>query len=183
MKKYKVIYADPPWKYQQKNLQGTAEKHYPTMSIDELCGLPIEQLADKDCALFMWATFPMLSEALQLIKAWGFKYKTVAFVWVKQNKKSPTWFYGMGFWTRSNAEICLFAKRGKPKRNSAAVHQLIISPVEQHSKKPDETRNRIVELMGDVPRIELFARQETPGWDVWGNEVPNSVELQEMEVK
>ena len=95
MKKYKVIYADPPWRYEQKNLSGSAEKHYSTMSIDELCALPIEQLADKDCILFLWATFPMLTEALQLIKAWGFKYKTVAFVWVKKNKKSPTWFYGM----------------------------------------------------------------------------------------
>lgn len=183
MKKYKVIYADPPWRYEQKNLSGSAEKHYSTMSIDELCALPIEQLADKDCILFLWATFPMLTEALQLIKAWGFKYKTVAFVWVKKNKKSPTWFYGMGFWTRSNAEICLLAKRGKPQRKSAGVHQLIISPIEEHSKKPDEARNKIVELMGDVPRIELFARQKSPGWDVWGNEAPDSVAIPEMEVK
>lgn len=183
MKKYNVIYADPPWRYQQKNLQGTAEKHYSTMSIDELCALPVEQIADKDCILFLWATFPMLAEALQLIKAWGFKYKTVAFVWLKKNKKSPTWFYGMGFWTRSNAEICLLAKRGKPKRKSAGVHQFIISPIEEHSKKPDETRDRIVELMGDVLRIELFARQKTPGWDVWGNEAPDCMELPGMEVK
>lgn len=183
MKKYNIIYADPPWKYQQKNLQGAAEKHYSTMNMEELCALPVEQLSDKDCVLFLWATFPMLAEALQLIKAWGFKYKTVAFVWLKQNKKSPTWFFGLGFWTRGNAEICLLAVRGKPKRKSAGVHQFIISPIEKHSKKPDETRDRIVELMGDVPRIELFARQHTSGWDVWGNEAPNSVELPEMEVK
>lgn len=183
MKKYNIIYADPPWKYQQKNLQGAAEKHYSTMNMKDLCALPVEQLSDKDCVLFLWATFPMLAEALQLIKAWGFKYKTVAFVWLKQNKKSPTWFFGLGFWTRGNAEICLLAVRGKPKRKSAGVHQFIISPIEQHSKKPDETRDRIVELMGDVPRIELFARQNTPGWDVWGNEAPDSVELPEMEVK
>lgn len=183
MKKYNIIYADPPWKYQQKNLQGAAEKHYSTMNMKDLCALPVEQLSDKDCVLFLWATFPMLAEALQLIKAWGFKYKTVAFVWLKQSKKSPTWFFGLGFWTRGNAEICLLAVRGKPKRKSAGVHQFIISPIEQHSKKPDETRDRIVELMGDVPRIELFARQNTPGWDVWGNEAPDSVELPEMEVK
>lgn len=183
MEKYNIIYADPPWKYQQKNLQGAAEKHYSTMNMKDLCALPVEQLSDKDCVLFLWATFPMLAEALQLIKAWGFKYKTVAFVWLKQNKKSPTWFFGLGFWTRGNAEICLLAVRGKPKRKSAGVHQFIISPIEQHSKKPDETRDRIVELMGDVPRIELFARQHTPGWDVWGNEAPDSVELPEMEVK
>ena len=181
-KKYKVIYADPPWRYQQKSLSGAAENHYPTMSIQELCELPVEDLADKDCMLFLWTTFPMLSEALKLIKAWGFTYKTVAFVWVKQNKKSPTWFYGLGFWTRSNAEICLLAKKGKPKRNSASVHQLIIAPVEKHSKKPDETRTRIEQLMGDVPRIELFARQESEGWDVWGNEVESDITMEGSEV-
>ena len=95
----------------------------------------------------------------------------MAFVWLKQNRKSPTWFYGLGCWTRGNAEICLLAKRGKPKRHSAAVHQFIISPIEQHSKKPDVTRDKIVELAGDLPRVELFARQKCPGWDAWGNEV------------
>lgn len=181
-KKYTVIYADPPWRYQQKSLSGAAENHYPTMSIQELCELPVGELADKDSMLFLWTTFPMLSEALQLIKAWGFTYKTVAFVWVKQNKKSPTWFYGLGFWTRSNAEICLLAKRGKPKRNSASVHQLIIAPVEKHSKKPDETRKRIEQLMGDVPRVELFARQKSEGWDVWGNEVESDIIMEGSEV-
>lgn len=183
MKKYNVIYADPPWRYEQKSLQGAAERHYRTMSIEELCAMPVKNIAGKDCVLFLWATFPMLPEALRLIEAWGFQYKTVAFVWLKQNKKNPSWFYGLGFWTRGNAEICLLAKCGKPKRNSASVHQFIISPIEQHSKKPDETRNRIVELMGDVPRIELFARQKTEGWDVWGNEAPDCVELPGMEVK
>lgn len=181
-KKYTVIYADPPWRYQQKSLSGAAENHYPTMSIQELCELPVDELADKDSMLFLWTTFPMLSEALQLIKAWGFTYKTVAFVWVKQNKKSPTWFYGLGFWTRSNAEICLLAKRGKPKRNSASVHQLIIAPIEKHSKKPDETRKRIEQLMGDVPRVELFARQKSEGWDVWGNEVESDITMEGSEV-
>ena len=182
MKKYKIIYADPPWRYDQKRLQGAAEKHYATMNINDMCALPINNLADSDCVLFLWVTFPMLPDALKLIEAWGFEYKTVAFVWLKKNKKSPSWFYGLGFWTRGNAEICLLAKRGNPKRCSTSVHQLIISPVEQHSKKPDITRDRIVELMGDVPRIELFARQKTEGWDVWGNETPDSVELPEMEV-
>lgn len=93
------------------------------------------------------------------------------FVWLKQNRKSPTWFYGLGRWTRGNAEICLLAKRGNPKRHSASVRQFIISPIEQHSKKPDVTRDKIVELAGDLPRVELFARQKIPGWDVWGNEV------------
>ena len=124
------------------------------MSIDELCALPVKRLAEKDCLLFLWATFPQLPEALQLIKAWGFTFKTVAFVWLKRNKKSPTWFYGLGYWTRGNAEICLLAKRGKPKRHSAGVHQFIISPVEEHSKKPDVTRDKIVELAGDLSRTD-----------------------------
>ena len=174
---YQVIYADPPWDYQQCRLSGSAKKHYPTMRIEELCALPVADIAERDCALFLWATFPQLPEALQLIKAWGFVYKTVAFVWLKQNRKALTWFYGLGFWTRSNAEICLLATKGHPKRQSAGIHQLVISPVERHSKKPDEVREKIVELMGDVPRIELFARQQTPGWDVWGNEVENSTVL------
>ncbi|XVH12323.1 MT-A70 family methyltransferase [Enterococcus faecium] len=168
MSTYNIIYADPPWRYDCKNVQGAAENHYSTMSIDELCALPVERLASKDCLLFLWATFPMLPEALRLIKAWGFSFKTVAFVWLKQNRKSLTWFYGLGRWTRGNAEICLLATHGKPKRRSASVHQFIISPIEQHSKKPDVTREKIVELAGDLPRVELFARQKTPGWDVWG---------------
>ena len=147
------------------------------MSIDELCALPVKRLAEEDCLLFLWATFPQLPEALQLIKAWGFQFKTVAFVWLKRNKKSPTWFYGLGYWTRGNAEICLLAKRGRPQRRSASVHQFIISPVEEHSKKPDVTRDKIVELAGDLSRVELFARQKTPGWDVWGNEVTSDLTL------
>ena len=177
IQKYQAIYADPPWDYQQCRLSGSAKKHYPTMRIEELCALPVAEIADRDCALFLWATFPQLPEALRLITAWGFVYKTVAFVWLKQNRKALTWFYGLGFWTRSNAEICLLATKGHPKRQSAGIHQLVISPVERHSKKPDEVREKIVELMGDVPRIELFARQQTPGWDVWGNEVENSTVL------
>ena len=151
------------------------------MSIDELCALPVETLAEKDRLLFLWATFPQLPEALRLIRAWGFTFKTVAFVWLKLNKKSPTWFYGLGYWTRGNAEICLLAKRGKPKRRSAGVHQFIISPVEEHSKKPDVTRDKIIELAGDLPRVELFARQKAPGWDVLGNEVDSDLSLTPQE--
>lgn len=147
------------------------------MRLEELAALPVSDLADTDCALFLWATFPQLPEALRLIRAWGFSYKTVAFVWLKTNRKARTWFYGLGFWTRSNAEICLLATKGHPKRQAANIHQLIVSPVERHSKKPDEARDRIVALMGDLPRIELFARQETPGWEVRGNEVNSDIRL------
>lgn len=147
------------------------------MSIEEIKALPVGELADKNCALFMWLTFPCLYEALDVLKAWGFEYKTVAFVWVKKNRKSNGLFWGMGYWTRANAELCILATRGKPKRISPCVHQVIISHVEQHSKKPDEARDRIIALMGDLPRIELFARQAPKGWDVWGNEVNSDIAL------
>lgn len=111
------------------------------------------------------------------MKAWGFSYKTVAFVWIKQNRKSDGLFWGMGHWTRSNAELCMLATKGFPKRVSASVHQVIISHIENHSKKPEEARRRIVKLIGDLPRIELFARQRVPGWDVWGNEVDSDIAL------
>ena len=120
----------------------------------------------------MWATFPMLREALDVIEAWGFSYKTVAFNWVKQNRNGTGIFMGLGNWTRSNSEICLLATKGKPKRISGSVRSVVLSPLQQHSRKPAEIRDRIVELMGDLPRIELFAREATPGWDVWGNEAP-----------
>ena len=174
MKKYNVILADPPWSFRawsNKGMGRSAEQHYPTMRLEDIKALPVSDLAAEDCVLFLWATFPMLKEALEVIDTWGFTYKTVAFTWVKENRKSPGLFWGLGYWTRANAEICLLATRGSPKRQSAAVHQVILSPVERHSKKPDEVRERIVTLMGDVPRVELFARQQTPGWDVWGNEV------------
>ena len=174
MKKYNVILADPPWSFRawsNKGMGRSAEQHYPTMRLEDIKALPVSDLAAEDCVLFLWATFPMLKEALEVAEAWGFVYKTVAFTWVKENRKSPGLFWGLGYWTRANAEVCLLATRGSPKRQSAAVHQVILSPVERHSKKPDEVRERIVTLMGDVPRVELFARQQTPGWDVWGNEV------------
>lgn len=121
----------------------------------------------------------MLKEALDVIEAWGFTYKTVAFNWVKQNKNGAGLFMGLGNWTRSNSEICLLAVKGKPKRVSASVHSVILSPLQQHSQKPGEARDRIVELMGDLPRIELFARETAPGWDSWGNEVPAPAECEE----
>ena len=98
-------------------------------------------------------------------------------MWLKTNKKALTWFYGLGFWTRGNAEICLLATKGHPKRQAKNIHQLIISPIEEHSKKPEEARKKIVALMGDIPRIELFARKESPGWDIWGNEVKSNITL------
>jgi len=141
------------------------------MEIEDIKKLPVQDISDDNCVLFLWVTPPHIKEGLDVIEAWGFQYKTFAFTWVKQNKKQPTLFMGCGSWTRANAEICLLATKGKPKRVSASVKQVIISPREEHSKKPDETRERIIELVGDLPRIELFARQKVEGWDCWGNEV------------
>ena len=148
------------------------------MKLQDICALTVAGIADKDCVLFLWATYPNLPEAFEVIKSWGFVYKTVGFTWVKRCKRSPNWFVGLGHWTRANAEVCLIATKGKPKRVSKSVRQIIDSPIEQHSKKPDEARTRIVELMGDIPRVELFAREKTPGWAVWGNEVESDILLQ-----
>ena len=180
MKKYGIIYADPPWHYRVYSKKGagrSAESHYPTMTIEKIQALPVSELADKDCALFMWITFPLLKESLSVLSAWGFKFKTIAFVWIKQNRKSDSLFWGMGYWTRTNAEFCVLATKGKPKRMAKNVHQVIVSHIEEHSKKPDEARRRIVRLMGDLPRIELFARQKSAGWDGWGNEVESNIIL------
>jgi N6-adenosine-specific RNA methylase IME4 len=171
-KKYNIIYADPAWSYKDKALSGNrgAVCKYNVMSIEDIALLPVKDIAANDCILFMWVTFPKLNECFKVIEEWGFEYKTVAFTWVKKTRKD-TWFIGMGRWTRANAEICLLATKGKPKRENAGIRQIIESIPEEHSKKPDIVRDKIVQLCGDLPRIELFARQQVQGWDCWGNEV------------
>lgn len=178
-KKYNIIYADPPWQYKDKALAGNrgACCKYDVMTIEDIKALPINNIADNDCILFIWVTFPLLQAGLDTIKAWGFVYKTIGFNWVKKNKKSDSWFWGMGNWTRSNPELCLIGIKGKPKRLSAKVHSIIDTPIEGHSKKPDIARDKIIELVGDLPRIELFARQKANGWDVFGNEVESDIIL------
>lgn len=170
-KKYNIIYADPPWQYKDKKCSGACENHYKTMNLADICNLPIKNITEKDSILFLWSTYPQLKEALSVIEAWGFKYKTIGFQWIKQNKSGNGLFFGLGRWTRGNSECCLIATKGKPKRVNNSVFQLIISPLQKHSKKPDEARRKIVDLMGDLSRIELFAREQTDGWDCWGNEV------------
>src|SRR5210317_1577927 len=173
-KKYSVIYADPPWSFKTYSNKGkgrSPEKHYNVMNFKDICNLPVNNIANDNSVLLMWVIDPMLDKAFEVINAWGFKYKTVAFTWAKTNKKSEGFFTGLGYWTRGNPEMCLLATKGKPKRLSKSVQQLIVSKLQQHSKKPDEIRNRIIELCGELPRIELFARQKAEGWDSWGNEV------------
>lgn len=177
-KKYKIIYADPPWQYDDKSLnRGGAERHYITTANSELELMDVQSVCDDDCIMFMWATFPKMQEALDLMRAWGFEYKTVAFTWVKKNKIKDSWFWGMGRWTRSNAEVCLLGVKGKPKRVGMGVHSVIDAKAMKHSEKPQEARDKIIELMGDLPRLEMFARYSAPGWDVFGNEAPNSIEI------
>lgn len=176
-KKYKIVYADPAWSYSDKKCNGNALDHYKTMSLQDICNLPVGGVTNKDCVLFMWATYPMLKEALLVGESWGFKYKSIAFQWIKLNKKNGKPFFGLGRWTRGNSECCLLFTKGKPQRKSASVFQLIQTPIREHSRKPDEVREKIVELMGDLPRVELFARQKIEGWDSWGNEIENDIIL------
>ncbi|QAA32750.1 MT-A70 family methyltransferase [Clostridium manihotivorum] len=172
--KFNIIYADPPWSYKVYSDKGkgrSAESHYSTMNHEDIYNLDVASLAAKDCILFLWVTFPNLITGIETIKRWGFTYKTLGFCWVKRNKKSPSWFWGLGFWTRANPEICIIATRGNPKRLSKSVHSIVDTPIEEHSKKPDIVRERIIELCGDLPRVELFARQEYEGWVCLGNEI------------
>ena len=178
--KYNIIYADPPWRYKcwsGKGMGKAVENHYPTMTIEDIYNLPVADIAADDCVLFLWVTYPLLLEGIQTIQEWGFKYKTCAFSWVKMNKIKDTPFVGLGYWTRANNEICLLATKGKPKRESRSVQQVVLEKIGKHSKKPDCIRDRIVELCGDKPRVELFARNTTEGWDVFGNEVSSDITL------
>ena len=175
MKKYNIIYADPAWSYNDKKCNGNCEDHYRTMSLQEMKDLPVQDMCADDCVIFMWITYPMIQEGLELMKSWGFKYKSIGFQWIKLNKKNGKPFFGLGRWTRGNTEACFIGVKGKPKRQSAAVSQLVMTPIREHSRKPDEVRDKIVELMGDLPRLEMFSRTQTEGWDVWGNETSKFV--------
>lgn len=171
---YGAIYADPSWQFRVWNrdtgLGRSAEAHYRTMPLDEIKALPVASLAAKDCCLFLWSVCSMLPEALAVGAAWNFQFKTVAFDWAKLTKHGK-WHMGMGYWSRQNTELCLLFTCGKPKRLSRSVRQLVVSPVREHSRKPDEVYERIEQLVAG-PYIELFARQARVGWDNWGLESP-----------
>ena len=168
---YNIIYADPPWSYDDEANAGNrgACHKYPVMGNKAICDLPVKDIAAKDAVLFMWATMPKLKESFEVIEAWGFTYKTNAFTWVKKYRNGR-WFLGMGRWTRSNAELCLLATKGKPSRIGKNICSVIDWPVMEHSRKPEEIRERIVSLCGDLPRIELFSRESANGWDCWGKD-------------
>ena len=188
MKKYQIIYADPPWSYNDKmgddSAFMSASSSYKTQDLKWIKSLKVNEIADKDCVLFIWAVSPLLPEAFEVIKSWGFKYKTLAFCWSK-NTRHKLKVANMGRWTMGNVELCLLATKGKPKRDIKNIRQLVEEQRTAHSKKPPMVRKRIVELMGDIPRIELFARKEDTlfelqdwnGWDVWGNEVKSDIKL------
>lgn len=179
MEKYKIIYADPPWSYNDKRRgfrdPGASEK-YDTQSEDWIKNLHVKDIAEKDSVLFLWATSPLLPQAIETMKTWGFKFKTVAFVWVKKTKNGKQ-VHNLGRWTMGGAEIVLLGVKGKPKRLVKNIKQIVEAERTIHSRKPDEVRKRIVELMGDIPRIELFARERAPGWDAFGNEVESDIKL------
>jgi len=188
MKKYQIIYADPAWSYYNDStakkdcttVKGMRRPPYPVMSTESIKELKVSEIAAEDAILFIWTTDYHLEKCMQVIKAWGFEYKTVGFAWAKKTKKgTPVCFMG-AYTMKSGVELCLLATKGKNAHKFVKKHNvksLIESERMEHSKKPDEVRTRIVELVGDIPRVELFARQKVEGWDSWGNEVENNIEL------
>ena len=210
---FEIIYADPAWSYDDKATAGDrgAAFKYPVMSVEDICALDVQAHTAPDCACFMWATPPCLPEAFQVMAAWGFKYSTIAFVWVKTRSVriaearrvvrgrlpglapradgivdelaaegliTSKLHIGMGQSTRANAEIVLLGTRGKLNRVDAGVRQVVMAPLGQHSAKPPEVRERIVRLLGDRPRLEMFARDRAPGWSIWGNQAPGGSDVE-----
>jgi N6-adenosine-specific RNA methylase IME4 len=170
--RYGVIYADPPWNFETYSDKGTgrgAVSHYDTLTIEDLMTMPVADLAAKDCALFLWCIDTHLPQGLELLRAWGFDYKTVGFVWAKKNKKADSYFMGLGKWARTNPEICLLATRGKPKPLSRSVRKLVVERLRENGRKPERVRDDIKELVAG-PYLELFARQTAEGWDCWGDQ-------------
>jgi len=180
-KKYQIIYSDPPWEMKG----GVYNPEYPTMTIEEIRRLQVKNIADNDCALFLWVLNSRLSDGLKVMKSWGFDFKTIAFCWVKTSKKTGMPNCRVGTFTLGGIELCLLGLKGKMKRETLNIRQVLLQPRTKHSQKPNKIREDIVSLYGDLPRIELFARKENmlfedesfKGWDVWGNEVKSDIEL------
>jgi N6-adenosine-specific RNA methylase IME4 len=171
---YRVIYADPPWSWAAWSKKGegrSALNHYSTLSLPEIKALPVADLAAEDSVLLLWAINSMLPQALEVMHAWSFTFKTVAFTWAKQTSTGRTWHMGCGYWTRQNTEQVLLGTRGKPKRLARDVRQLLVAPVREHSRKPDGIRSDIEALLPG-PYVECFARESFPGWDVAYSDEP-----------
>jgi N6-adenosine-specific RNA methylase IME4 len=187
---FNIALVDPPWRYMSYAMHRdpvTGEKWghrqgeapYPVMTLEAICALPVARIMAPDSVLFMWVTDPFLELGFEVIRAWGFRYSTVGFYWIKRNPSGLGLMIGQGHHTRSNPEQCLLAIRGRGlRRVDKAVRKLIESPVEEHSRKPAETRVRIERLYGEVPRIELFATERWPGWAAWGNSVISDISLE-----
>jgi N6-adenosine-specific RNA methylase IME4 len=212
--KYNIIYSDPPWQYDDKMHAGErgVDYKYDTMTLSDICNLPVRKLAADNSRLFMWVTMPFIFEAEKVMNSWGFTYKTCGFVWIKTNPKGTSamkainalfkdkhtnkklvsidemlpylikfCFMGNGSYTRSNPELCLIGSRGKLERKDASVRSVVFAPSLEHSAKPPEIRGKITQLYGDLPRLEMFARGKAAnGWDVWGNQVENSINIFEQ---
>lgn len=182
---YDVILADPPWPYNSRchhsktRFGGGVSNQYPTMNIEQICALPVWSIAAPDSILFIWTTGPHLENVFAVIGAWGFRYKTIGFTWVKMNKKKDTPFFGTGFYSKHNAELCLLATRGdsiKPAVND--VSSLVKTPIGKHSEKPKEIHRRIERMYPTQSKLELFARDKLIGWSSWGNEIESDLELE-----
>lgn len=189
MKKYKIIYADPPWKYndvgvyqetfpKRKQTRPLRDLPYSSMNKNDIKELNVKNITANDCALFMWCNDSHLEDGIEIMKSWGFKYKVIAFIWVKRTKNGKL-YANTGAWTMKNTELCLFGTKGAMSKYKIAnnVYQVIEHDRDIHSKKPQIFRDKIIEIFGDIDRIELFARIVPKGWDVWGNEVESSVAL------
>lgn len=173
--RFRCILADPPWRFKvwsNKGLGRSAERYYPTLTLDDIRSFPIADVAADDCWLFLWVTGPFLTIGahVPLMTAWGFKPSGVMFTWAKRTENDLGWHFGLGYTSRHNAEFCLVARRGHPKRLSRSIPELIVAPVSQHSRKPVEAHQRI-EAFCPGPRLELFARKRRRGWTVFGNQL------------
>lgn len=195
MKKFNILYIDPPWKYDNAKSDNPAwgGKTYPCMTLEELKELPVPNIAAEDCYLFMWATKPKMEQAFELMKAWGFRYVTTPFVWLKTNQgidtiqvnpKMTGVYSGLGYFTNGNVEDVLLGRRGKTlPRLRKDIKQVVIAPRGKHSEKPQEVKSRIVQAWGDLPRLEMFARDKyDDGWNYWGNEVECDIELKQLDL-
>lgn len=189
MKKYQVIYADPPWDTgylkggkTPGSIGGGSSPGFPSMTDNQIIGLPVKDITSNDAVLFLWALDGKIPLVLKIMKSWGFTYKGVGFVWskcAKNDKMLPR--ATLSIYTRRSCEFCFLGVKGRTSKliKSHKVRQLITVPPprRRHGQKPDEVRQAIVELLGDVSRIELFARDKSLGWDVWGNEVKSDINL------